>query len=128
LSPDVLDDVPTMRWRALLGSQLAVAGLVALIASCLVRRRRVPVLAGGLALVAIGAGVGVLPLVVDAYPTTYKRPLLTYHAASIASGMTIYGEHCSARRRRSCSRWSPMATATSWRPIACSRRDLTPKS
>jgi len=94
LSPDVLDDVPTMRWRALLGSQLAVAGLVALIASCLVRRRRVPVLAGGLALVAIGAGVGVLPLVVDAYPTTYKRPLLTYHAESIASGMTIYREHC----------------------------------
>jgi putative copper export protein/mono/diheme cytochrome c family protein len=94
LSPDVLDDVPAMRWRALLGSQLAVAGLVALIASCLVRRRRVPVLAGGLALVAIGTGVGVLPLVVDAYPTTYKRPLLTYHAASIASGMTIYREHC----------------------------------
>jgi putative copper resistance protein D len=32
--------------------------------------------------------------VVDAYPTTYKRPLPTYHAASIASGMTIYREHC----------------------------------
>jgi putative copper resistance protein D len=94
LSLDVLVDVPAMRWRALLGSQLAVAGLVALIASCLVRRRRVPVLAGGLTLVAIGAGVVVLPLVVDAYPTTYKRPLLTYHAASIASGMTIYREHC----------------------------------
>src|SRR5207245_6163674 len=94
LSLDVLVDVPATRWRALLGGQLAVAGLVALIASCLVRRRRVPVLAGGLALVAIGAGVGVFPLVVDAYPTTYKRPLLTYHAASIASGMTIYREHC----------------------------------
>ena len=94
LSFDVLVDVPATRWRALLGSQLAAAGLVALIASCLVRRQRAPVLAGGLALVAIGAGVGVLPLVVDAYPTTYKRPLPTYHAASIASGMTIYREHC----------------------------------
>jgi len=94
LSLDVLVDVPATRWRALLGGQLAVAGLVALIASCLVRRRRVPVLAGGLALVAIGAGVGVFPLVVDAYPTTYKRPLPTYHVASIASGMTIYREHC----------------------------------
>src|SRR5207244_566916 len=89
-----LVDVPATRWRALLGGQLAVAGLVVLIASCLVRRRRVPVLAGGLALVAIGAGVGVFPLVVDAYPTTYKRPLPTYHVASIASGMTIYREHC----------------------------------
>jgi putative copper export protein/mono/diheme cytochrome c family protein len=94
VSFDVLVDVPATRWRALLGSQLAAAGLVALIASCLVRRQRVPVLAGGLALVAIGAGVGVFPLVVDAYPTTYKRPLPTYHAASIASGMTIYREHC----------------------------------
>jgi putative copper export protein/mono/diheme cytochrome c family protein/peroxiredoxin len=94
LSLDVLVDVPAMRWRALLGSQLAVVGLVALIASCLLRRRRVPVLAGGLMLVAIGAGVVAPPLVVDAYPTTYKRPLLTYHAASIASGMTVYREHC----------------------------------
>ena len=94
LSLDVLVDVPATRWRALLGSQLAAAGVVALFASCLVRRRRTPVLAGALALVAGGAGVGLPPLVVDAYPTTYKRPLLTYHAASIASGMTIYGEHC----------------------------------
>jgi putative copper export protein/mono/diheme cytochrome c family protein/peroxiredoxin len=94
LSLDILVDVPAARWRALLGSQLAVAGLVALIASCLVRRRRVLVLVGGLALVGIGAGVGVFPLVVDAYPTTFKRPLPTYHAVSIASGGTIYREHC----------------------------------
>ncbi|HZF05823.1 MAG TPA: CopD family protein [Patescibacteria group bacterium] len=96
LSLDVLADAPATRWRALLGSQLAVAGMVALIAACVVRRRRAPVLAGALALVALGGGVGLPPLVVDAYPTTYKRPLLTYHAASIASGMTIYGEHCAA--------------------------------
>ena len=94
LSLDILVDVPAARWRALLGSQLAVAGLVALIASCLVRRRRVLVLVGGLAFVGIGAGVGVFPLVVDAYPTTFKRPLPTYHAVSIASGRTIYREHC----------------------------------
>jgi len=94
LSLDILVDVPAARWRALLGSQLAVAGLVALIASCLVRRRRVLVLVGGVALVGIGAGVGVFPLVVDAYPTTFKRPLPTYHAVSIASGRTIYREHC----------------------------------
>jgi peroxiredoxin len=34
--------------------------------------------------------------VVDAYPTSDRRPLLTYQAASIASGMTIYAEHCAA--------------------------------
>jgi len=96
LSPDVLRDVPATRWRALLGSQLAIAGVVALIASLVVRRRRAPVLAGALALVAVGAGVGLPPLVVDAYPTTYKRPLVTYHAGSIASGMATYREHCAA--------------------------------
>jgi len=96
LSLDTWLDVPATRWRILLGSQLAMAGLVALIASLVVRRRRAPVLAGALTLVALGAGVGLPPLVVDAYPTTYKRPLVTYHAGSIASGMTTYREHCAA--------------------------------
>jgi putative copper resistance protein D len=96
LSLDALLDVPATRWRALLGSQLATAGVVALMASFLMRRRRAPVLAGALALVAVGAGVGLPPLVVDAYPTTYRRPLVTYHAASIASGMATYHEHCAA--------------------------------
>ncbi len=94
LSLDALLDGPATKWRALLGGQLAVVGMVALIASLLVRRRRAPVLAGALALVAVGAGVGLPPLVVDAYPTTYRRPLVTYHAASIAPGMAVYREHC----------------------------------
>ena len=94
LSLDTPLDAPATRWRALLGGQLAVIGLVALIASFIVRRRRAPVLAGAIVLVAVGAGVGLPPLVVDAYPTSYRRPLLTYHAASIASGMAVYREHC----------------------------------
>jgi putative copper resistance protein D len=52
------------------------------------------VFAGALALLAAGAGVGLLPLVVDAYPTTYRRPLATYHADSIAAGMAVYQQHC----------------------------------
>jgi len=94
-SLDALVDAPATRWRALLGSQLALVGIIALIASFLVRRRRAPVLAGALVLVAIGAGVGLPPLVVDAYPTGYRRPLVTYHAGSIALGMATYREHCS---------------------------------
>jgi mono/diheme cytochrome c family protein len=94
VSLELLADLPSTRWRALLGSQLAVLGVVALLASVLLRRRRAPVLAGAVALVAAGVGVGVPPLVVDAYPTTYRRPLLTYHATSIASGMAIYRTQC----------------------------------
>jgi putative copper resistance protein D len=95
-SLDLLTDEPAARWRALLGSQLAVGGLVVLIASFLVGRRRAPMRAGALALLVTGAGVGLLPLVVDAYPTTYRRPSATYHATSIASGMAVYREHCAA--------------------------------
>jgi len=96
LSLDTLLDAPATRWRALLGSQLALVGVVALIASLPVRGRRAPMLAGALALVAAGAGIGLPPLVVDAYPTSYRRPLLTYHAASIASGMAVYRQHCAS--------------------------------
>jgi putative copper export protein/mono/diheme cytochrome c family protein/peroxiredoxin len=96
LSLDILTDVPTARWRALLGTQLAVAGLAVLIASLFVRRWRVPVCVAALALVAAGAGVSLLPLVVDAYPTTYRRPASTYHVTSIASGMAVYRDHCGA--------------------------------
>jgi len=91
---DTLLDVPATRWRAVLGSQMALIGLVALIASCLVRRRRAPVLIGAIGLLAIGGGVGLPPLVVHAYPTTYRRPLVTFNAGSIAAGMAIYHERC----------------------------------
>jgi putative copper resistance protein D len=94
LSLDALFDEPALRWRALVGSQLAVLGLVAIAVALLVRRRRLPVLVGALALVGLGVGVGLPPIVVDAYPTTYQRPLATYHAASIALGMSVYREHC----------------------------------
>jgi len=93
-SLDALLDVPATKWRALLGGQLALGGLAALIASLFLRRWRAPVLAGSLVLLVLGAGVGLAPLVVDAYPTTYRRPLMTYDAGSIAAGMTTYQERC----------------------------------
>ncbi len=96
LSLDAWPGIPAARGRAVLGSQLALAGLGVLVASLFVRRRRAPVLAGALALVASGAGVGLPPFVVDAYPTSYRRPLITYHAGSIAGGMTTYLTHCAA--------------------------------
>jgi putative copper resistance protein D len=96
LSFEPLLDAPAMRWRTFLGSQLAVFGVVALAASLLARRWRRPVLAGALALVIVGAIIGLPPIVVDAYPTTYRRPLVTYNAASIAPGMSIYRTHCAS--------------------------------
>src|SRR5215510_2362613 len=39
LAPEILTDVPTVRWRVVLGAQSAIVGLVMLIASCLGARR-----------------------------------------------------------------------------------------
>jgi putative copper resistance protein D len=94
LSLELVLDVPEVRWRVLLGTQLVVIGILALLASRLLRHRRRPVLIGALVLVVFGVGVGVPPIVVDAYPTSYRRPLLAYHAASIASGAAVYRAHC----------------------------------
>jgi putative copper resistance protein D len=34
------------------------------------------------------------PLAVDAYPTTYRRPAVTYQASSIAEGASLFRVHC----------------------------------
>jgi putative copper resistance protein D len=91
---DVVLDVPATRWRVLVGSQLVVIGIVVLLVSLLLRGRRRNVLAAALVLVIIGTGIGLPPIVVDAYPTSYRRPLLSYHASSIAAGKWVYDEHC----------------------------------
>jgi putative copper resistance protein D len=94
LSLDVLATAPALGTRVFLASQLAVLGGVALLAALLVTRRRAAVLAAGAVLVGAGVTLGVPPLAVDAYPTTYRRPAAPYHAISIASGMAVYREHC----------------------------------
>jgi putative copper export protein/mono/diheme cytochrome c family protein len=94
ISLEALVDAPAARRRAFFGTQLVVLGVVVSIAALVVRRRRAPALAGALALALVGAGVGVWPLVLDAYPTTYRRPPVTYHVTSIASGMAVYRDHC----------------------------------
>jgi putative copper export protein/cytochrome c5 len=94
LSFDVVLDEPATRWRVLIGGQLVVIGIVVLLVSLLIRRRRSKVLAAALVIVLVGTGIGLPPIVVDAYPTSYRRPLLSYHAASIAAGMRVYDEHC----------------------------------
>ena len=79
----------------LVGSQVAVLGLAAVIASRLLRRAlRSAVLAGGAVLVVIGLVMAVPPLATDAYPTTYQRPEVPYQASSIAAGAMAYSTHC----------------------------------
>ena len=94
---DVTRDLPGVRTRVAIGSQLAVFGLVAALLAAIVRRRRWPagVAAGGL-LIAAGIWVALPPLAIDAYPTTYVRPAVAYTATSIAAGQAHYAAHCVA--------------------------------
>jgi putative copper export protein/mono/diheme cytochrome c family protein/peroxiredoxin len=94
LTLDGLDDVG--RRRVLVASQLGLVAVIALLGAPMLRRRRVPLLAGAGTLAVVAAAVGVPPLVVEAYPTTFRRPSVTYHATSIASGMAVYAEHCAS--------------------------------
>jgi putative copper resistance protein D len=88
---------PESRPFVLVGSQVAVLGLAAVLASRLLRRTARPaLLAGGAVLVVAGLALALPPLATDAYPTTYQRPAVPYQAGSIASGATMYREHCAA--------------------------------
>lgn len=87
-------DAPDARWQVLVGSQIAVLGLVVTLCAIMLRRRRLPLAAGALVLLVTGATMALAPLAVDAYPTTYHRPTVPYTVASIASGAAIYGERC----------------------------------
>jgi putative copper resistance protein D len=86
--------VPGGPTRVLIGGQVAFVGMLAIIVGLLLRSWRVVLVgAGGAALVA-GLWVALPPLSVDAYPTTYRRSAVPYHAVSVASGAALYQAHC----------------------------------
>ena len=96
LSLDTLVGAPDLESQVLIGSQVAVLGIVAVLASLALRRLRLPVLAGGTVVLVAGLAMAVPPLASDAYPTTYRRPEVPYHAASIAEGKALFAAHCAA--------------------------------
>ena len=86
--------VPGGPARVLIGAQVAFVGVLAMIVGLLLRPWRVVLFgAGGVALVT-GLWVALPPVSVDAYPTTYRRSSVPYHAVSIANGATLYRAHC----------------------------------
>src|SRR5207245_773827 len=80
--------------RALIGSQIGVIGLVALITGLAVRAWRLPLAAVALAALGAGAGLALPPLTIDAYPTTYLRPSVPYQAGAITAGAALYQASC----------------------------------
>jgi putative copper resistance protein D len=94
LTLDNLVAAPDFRSQVIVGSQIAVLGVVALLASLALQRLRLPVLAGGAVVLVVGIAIALPPLVSDAYPTTFQRPGVAYQASSIAEGKALFAEHC----------------------------------
>ena len=96
LAPDVTWNYPGVKTQVLIGAQILLVGVLALIAGYLIRRWRPLMLAGSAVLLVAGAQQTLPPLAVDAYPTTYRRPAVPYNAASVAHGVSLYRIHCAA--------------------------------
>jgi putative copper resistance protein D len=80
--------------RLLAASQLAVLGaVVALAATRAPAFRRAAMAAAGASL-GSAVALGVPPMAVEAYPTSYRRPPVAYAATSIAAGASLHAEHC----------------------------------
>ena len=87
-------DLPGVWSSVLVGSLIALLGLLALGYAAAGRRYRLPAAGVGLAAVAYGVWWAGRAMAIDAYPTTYLRPGVPYQAISIANGLRLYGEHC----------------------------------
>jgi len=91
---DAAAQVPGGPARVLIGAQVAFVGLLAMIVGLLLRPWRVVLCGAGGAALVTGLWVALPPVSVDAYPTTYRRSTVPYHAVSIANGAVLYRGHC----------------------------------
>lgn len=80
------------------GTGWVVAAGGALIAASVFLARRRSRVAGGVWLVAaVAAGIALIaPLAVEAFPTSYARAPVSFHAGSIATGKALYEAHCAS--------------------------------
>jgi putative copper resistance protein D len=101
LSYGVVAGLPGTNARVLIGSQVAIVGVIVIVVTLLFERRWNPLI--GLGALAIGAGLWIMlpPLAVDAYPTTYRRSPVPYEASSITEGERLYIANCAICHGRS---------------------------
>src|SRR5207245_1088313 len=113
LALGALGDTPDAWPFVLVGSQIAVLGVVVVLCSLALRAARWPLLAGGGVLVLAGFAMAVPPFATDAYPTTYQRPAVPYEAASVAAGAALYARDCATCHGASGAGDGPAARAFS---------------
>jgi putative copper resistance protein D len=94
LSWDAVKDLPVVHAWLAGGAAYVAAGLGLLAWSA--RRVFRPRWAAGFGALGVlwGGAAGLSALAIDAYPTTYLRPAVPYHALSVAHGAKLYATHC----------------------------------
>ena len=86
---------PGVRTSVAIGIQVSLFGFFVALMALITRIRRWPwILAAGAVTVVVGFWLWLPKLTIDAYPTTYVRPIVPYNALSIAHGLQLYGDHC----------------------------------
>ena len=102
--------------QLLVGSQVALVGLLGAVAGWFLGWRRRLVVGVAAAVLVAGLGVALPPLAVEAYPTTYRRSPIPYQAASIADGRHLYAAHCAACHGRTAEGDGPDAARLPRKP------------
>ena len=85
---------PGVRFVLNTGAALSIVGIVLLACGVSMRRHRRRITGAGGIIFVMGILVAANAMSIDAYPTTYMRPSIAYHAISVANGMFLYGQSC----------------------------------
>lgn len=91
-----VQDLPGAKSRLLIGSQMALVGFLGVVVGWSLGWRRRLAVSLATAVFAVGLGLTLTTLGVEAYPTTYRRSSVPYQATSIADGHRLYMTHCAA--------------------------------
>jgi putative copper resistance protein D len=95
LSWEATRGLPGVRTSVAIGLQVSLFGFFIALITLITRIRHWPwICAAGVVTVVGGFGLWLPKLTIDAYPTTYVRPIVPYNALSIAHGLQLYGDHC----------------------------------
>jgi putative copper export protein/mono/diheme cytochrome c family protein len=99
----------------------AAAALSLAAAALALWQRRWLLAAASIGAVAVASGVGLRPVVVEAFPTSYMHSPIRYGSLSIAHGMPLYAENCVACHGRYGYGDGPAAASLPARPADLTR-------
>ena len=116
---------PAIRSQVNTGGAVALVGMLPFLIAFFRRRRRGWMIGAGVVIVGVGTIIAAAAVSIDAYPTTYRRPLVPYQAISIVNGQSLYRENCTACHGDSGYGDGPAAEDLNPRPANLTARHAT---